>query len=141
MHRSWVFYFQNLAKFFGEFQPSVDDPTVDNFASLDADGNVQDSGFDSNSFALKQHNHTSLSEGGQIDHGLGLTGLLDDDHTQYLLLAGRGGQQINDSLSISGAIDIGASYSVLSSVGQTTTVFLSTASAIRFNGGIVVEVM
>lgn len=38
--------------------------------------------------------------GGVTDHGA-LTGLADDDHTQYLLLAGRGGQTINDDIIIS----------------------------------------
>lgn len=33
-----------------------------------------------------------------IDHG-SILGLLDDDHTQYLLLAGRGGQSIADTIT------------------------------------------
>lgn len=36
------------------------------------------------------------------DHGT-LVGLADDDHTQYLLLAGRGGQTITDTLTVSSA--------------------------------------
>lgn len=41
------------------------------------------------------HNHEDVAGGGQLDHGLSLTGasLLDDDHTQYVLLAGRAGGQ------------------------------------------------
>lgn len=39
------------------------------------------------------HTHQSDAEGGTIDHGLALTGLTDDDHTQYALLAGRSGGQ------------------------------------------------
>lgn len=45
-------------------------------------------------FTNSVHNHQSSSGGGQLDHGLALTGLTDDDHTQYLLLAGRTGGQI-----------------------------------------------
>lgn len=30
-----------------------------------------------------EHNHQSSGEGGQLDHGLAVTGLTDDDHTQY----------------------------------------------------------
>lgn len=42
------------------------------------------------------HTHQSAAEGGTIDHGAALTGLTDDDHTQYGLLAGRsGGQTLN----------------------------------------------
>lgn len=39
------------------------------------------------------HDHQDADDGGQLDHGLALTGLTDDDHTQYLLLAGRSGGQ------------------------------------------------
>ena len=40
------------------------------------------------------HNHqTTGAEAGQLDHGLALNGLTDDDHTQYALLAGRSGGQ------------------------------------------------
>ena len=35
------------------------------------------------------HSHQSSGlQGGQLDHGLALTGLTDDDHTQYLLVSG-----------------------------------------------------
>lgn len=40
------------------------------------------------------HSHQSTGlQGGTLDHGLALTGLTDDDHTQYALLAGRSGGQ------------------------------------------------
>lgn len=39
------------------------------------------------------HTHQSNSEGATLDHGLALTGLTDDDHTVYALLAGRSGGQ------------------------------------------------
>ncbi|MFA6082665.1 MAG: hypothetical protein WC773_04655 [Patescibacteria group bacterium] len=40
------------------------------------------------------HSHQSTGlQAGQLDHGLALTGLTDDDHTQYALLAGRSGGQ------------------------------------------------
>ena len=37
---------------------------------------------------LGPHVHQAAGSGSQLDHGLALTGLLDDDHTQYLLAAG-----------------------------------------------------
>lgn len=45
------------------------------------------------SFVNATHNHQSNTGGGTLDHGSALTGLSDDDHTQYLLLAGRAGGQ------------------------------------------------
>jgi hypothetical protein len=40
------------------------------------------------------HNHQSTgAQAGQLDHGAALTGLADDDHAQYPLLAGRSGGQ------------------------------------------------
>lgn len=45
------------------------------------------------SFVNATHNHQSNTGGGTLDHGLALTGLSDDDHTQYVLLAGRAGGQ------------------------------------------------
>lgn len=43
------------------------------------------------SFANAAHDHEDAAGGGQLDHGLALTGLTDDDHTQYHLVAGRAG--------------------------------------------------
>jgi hypothetical protein len=40
-----------------------------------------------------------ISSGGVTDHG-NLTGLVDDDHLQYLNLNGRGGQTISDEISL-----------------------------------------
>ncbi len=45
------------------------------------------------SFTNANHNHQNSAGGGTLDHGLALTGLTDDDHTQYVLLAGRAGGQ------------------------------------------------
>lgn len=45
------------------------------------------------SFANATHTHQNAAGGGQLDHGLAITGLGDDDHTQYALLAGRAGGQ------------------------------------------------
>jgi len=39
-------------------------------------------------FSNAIHDHESDEKGGQLDHGDALTGLLDDDHTQYLLVDG-----------------------------------------------------
>ena len=49
------------------------------------------------------HSHQSTgAQGGQLDHGAALTGLTDDDHTNYLLLAGRAaGQTINGGTAAS----------------------------------------
>ena len=43
------------------------------------------------SFANAGHDHQAAAGGGQLDHGLAITGLLDDDHTIYALLLGRAG--------------------------------------------------
>lgn len=40
-------------------------------------------------FTNAAHTHQNTAGGGKLDHGLALNGLTDDDHTQYLLLAGR----------------------------------------------------
>ena len=60
-------------------------------------------------FTNAQHAHTGASSGGQLDHGAALTGLTDDDHTQYALLAGRsggstlyGGTAANEDLTLHG---------------------------------------
>lgn len=39
-------------------------------------------------FTSATHTHQNAAGGGQLDHGLALTGLSDDDHTQYLLANG-----------------------------------------------------
>lgn len=54
------------------------------------------------SFTNATHNHTNAAGGGQLDHGAALTGLADDDHTQYLLLAGRSGGQTITGLAGTG---------------------------------------
>jgi len=48
-----------------------------------------------NDFTNAGHNHTNAVNGGQLDHGTSMTSssLLDDDHTQYMLLNGRAGGQ------------------------------------------------
>lgn len=57
-------------------------------------------------FTNSNHNHSNTAGGGlittsSIDHGL-ISGLADDDHTQYLLLAGRaGGQSVNGGTAAS----------------------------------------
>jgi len=58
------------------------------------------------------HDHVG-GDGAQIDHG-GLAGLGDDDHSQYLLLAGRGvvglPQYANNAAAIAGGLGVGAFY-------------------------------
>jgi hypothetical protein len=46
------------------------------------------------------HTHQNVGEGGQLDHGLALTGLGDDDHTQYLHISSAAG----DGLGITGRV-------------------------------------
>jgi len=45
-------------------------------------------------FTNAGHTHQNTVGGGKLDHGAALTGLTDDDHTQYLFLAGRAGGQV-----------------------------------------------
>jgi hypothetical protein len=45
-------------------------------------------------FTNAMHDHTNEIKGGKLDHGTALNGLNDDDHSQYMLLAGRIGGQI-----------------------------------------------
>lgn len=45
------------------------------------------------SFTNAAHTHADAAGGGTLDHGTAITGLTDDDHTQYGLLAGRSGGQ------------------------------------------------
>lgn len=45
------------------------------------------------SFTNANHTHQNAAGGGTLDHGLALTGLSDDDHTIYPLIAGRSGGQ------------------------------------------------
>ena len=46
------------------------------------------------SFVNATHTHQNAAGGGTLDHGLALTGLSDDDHAQYVLLAGRSPSQV-----------------------------------------------
>lgn len=59
------------------------------------------------SFTNATHNHQNSAGGGQLDHGAALTGLTDDDHTQYALLAGRsGGQTLKGGTATSDDLNI-----------------------------------
>lgn len=124
----WYEYFQNQTKGLNDRTDIIDSPTVDNIVSVDADGNLEDSGYDlpsgnvvgttdtqtlsaktlvepiiaslvnaqhDHSAASKGgsaqnnvHTHQSAGQGGTIDHGAAVTGLADDDHTQYVLANG-----------------------------------------------------
>jgi len=71
------------------------------------------------SFANAQHDHEDAAGGGQLDHGSALTGLTDDDHTQYALLAGRaGGQTLQGGTAASDAITIQDNSNVSPSGGE-----------------------
>ena len=82
-------------------------------------------------FTNAQHAHTGASSGGQLDHGAALTGLTDDDHTQYALLAGRssgqtlnGGNAANEDLTIHGTAHATktSSYVIIQPSGGQTIV-------------------
>lgn len=68
-------------------------------------------------YRLESADHTHQSTGlqaGTLDHGLALTGLTDDDHTQYALLLGRAGGQ-----SLIGGTGIGDNLTLRSSSNTT----------------------
>ena len=58
------------------------------------------------SFVNATHTHQNAAGGGTLDHGLALTGLTDDDHTQYLLATGaRTGASSSSQTFTTGVID------------------------------------
>lgn len=58
------------------------------------------------SFVNATHNHQAAAGGGTLDHGAALTGLGDDDHTQYLLATGaRTGASSSSQTFTVGVID------------------------------------
>ena len=62
---------------------------------------------------------SGTNTGDQNDHGL-MVGLLDDDHTQYMLLSGRvGGQTLSDRLSLSVPTLTGSLATSALSISQT----------------------
>ena len=96
-------------------------------------------------YRLEADDHTHQSTGAQagtLDHGLALTGLTDDDHTGYALLAGRSGGQIliggtavADDLTLRATAGIGAgSEGIIFQLGnngatEAARFFKSSASA------------
>lgn len=64
------------------------------------------------------------------DHG-NLSGLSDDDHSQYLLLAGRGGQTIDDDLVLNGDLTMPTQDSIIDMSGNTPSV--DTTPLIKFS--------
>jgi len=55
----------------------------------DAGGNETEVNLSLYRLEAADHSHQSAGlQAGQLDHGLALTGLIDDDHTQYLLVSG-----------------------------------------------------
>lgn len=110
------------------------------------------------SFANSTHNHQNAAGGGTLDHGLAITGLTDDDHTQYSLLAGRAGGQVLIGGTASGedltlqstsnvtrgsvfidALDLSPLSNDLGSLGTTSLkwadLFLASGSVINWNSG------
>lgn len=99
------------------------------------------------SFSNAIHNHQNTTGGGQLDHGLALTGLGDDDHTQYALLAGRSGGQVfvggtgtGDSLTLratsassGGTLNFRANNLSSGTVDLTAATFNVDATTVTFN--------
>jgi hypothetical protein len=88
------------------------------------------------SFTNATHSHQNNAGGGTLDHGAALTGLTDDDHTQYGLLAGRssgqtlnGGNAANEDIIINGTAHAtkASSYVILQPTGGNVVVGGSTA--------------
>ena len=79
-------------------------------------------------YRLESTDHTHQSTGAQagtLDHGLALTGLTDDDHTQYALLLGRSGGQ-----TLIGGTGSGDDLTLQSTSHATRgTIFLGASSA------------
>jgi|GEM_PF-3795216 len=73
------------------------------------------------------HTHQNNPQGGQLDHGLALTGLLDDDHTQYAHADGSGtrrayeAQRLNKSILAGNGLTGGG----LLNADQTLSVLLN----------------
>lgn len=81
-------------------------------------------------FSDAVHTHQSAAEGGQLDHGAALTGLTDDDHTQYLLATGaRTGASAQDQAFTNGVRVLDGLY-----VGSNTN---PTADDITFDGNLI----
>jgi len=84
-------------------------------------------------YRLESADHTHQSTGiqaGQLDHGLALTGLTDDDHTNYALLAGRAsGQEIKGDTAASGILTLtGTAHATKGHVAIEGTKFSTEAS-------------
>lgn len=56
---------------------------------------------------LGSHAHQAAASGGQLDHGLALTGLADDDHTQYVLADGT--RAVSGDLRVGSGVVVGNS--------------------------------
>lgn len=90
------------------------------------------------SFTNAAHNHQDAAGGATLDHGLALTGLTDDDHTQYLLATGaRAGatsqaQTFTNGIA-SGAITVTDTSNAAGGIVVTKT---STASTTTFGANI-----
>jgi len=77
------------------------------------------------------HNHESTgAQAGQLDHGAALTGLTDDDHTQYALLAGRsGGQTLKGGTGAAETLILhGTAHATVGSVVVNTAALATTAT-------------
>ena len=89
-------------------------------------------------FSNSTHTHQNSAGGGQLDHGAALTGLSDDDHTQYALLAGRsGGQTLRGDTASGGDLTISSTNHATKGkvyLNAAQTIFVDEANA-RFSVG------
>lgn len=89
---------------------------------------------------LNQHNHSASDGGAQVDHGE-LLGRTDDDHTQYLLIAGRAGGQTarggtapGDDLTIISTSNATKGDVYIGGDGTTNRVTVEPDGTLRFDG-------
>lgn len=91
-------------------------------------------------FTNATHTHQAGATGGKLDHGAALNGLSDDDHTQYLLLAGRtGGQEVDDDLTVTGTLRTDTGLNVSGTDGYTGDVVVD-GTTLTFAGGVLTGV-
>jgi hypothetical protein len=74
-------------------------------------------------FTNAGHTHQNTAGGGKIDHGAALTGLTDDDHTQYPLLAGRASGQV-----LAGGVATGEALTLNSNALKDGKIYLGDSS-------------
>jgi hypothetical protein len=108
--------------------------------SMDKANSSTDGYLDSNDFAIFS-NHIADEDihftEGSIDHGnLNLSSLADDDHLQYLLLAGRGGQTIDDAITINDDLTINGGDIIFTPTSSNWKIFNRSEATLAFEGNL-----